>query len=101
MTDHQQDSSPVAVVSLPRNVSLGQIAMIVAMLVQVVAITAYIVSDSERQRQVEETLSGHVTQSQQTLMPQLNLILVELRGVNVRLDYLEKSLANHDDSTSQ
>ena len=101
MSEHLQGSAPVTVVALPRNVSLGQIAMIVAMVIQVIAITAYIVTDSERQRMLEEKVVDHVTLSERTLMPSLNLIQVELRGVNVRLDYLEKTLDAHNEETTQ
>ena len=96
VNESRDPSSNVSVVSLPRNVNLSQLAVIFVMLAQVIAVTAYIVSDSERQRSVETTLSRHIEVVEEQFLPGQTMIQVELRAINVRLNYLEARLERHD-----
>lgn len=80
----------------PVGARVAVFALVLTALAEVVALTAYVVADAERQRSLEAAFEKHVTAAETQVIPTLATIRVELRAINVRLDYLETRLESHD-----
>lgn len=80
----------------PVGAKIALVALVLTAVLEVVALTAYVAADAQRQMTLEDAFNRHVRISEAEVIPQLAQIRVELRALNVRLDYLEAQLQRHD-----